>query len=53
MKYFSVLLPRRFEVVRFPLVTLGFSLWALLLFQFHAFRNRQLNFRIDSLRIDD
>src|SRR6267143_2075638 len=48
-----ILLSGHFKVVHLLLLTLGFSLRALLLLQFHGFCNGMLSFCIDSLGVND
>src|SRR5713226_9359452 len=52
-KNLLILLPRHFQIVRSLFLTLGFSLRALLLLQFHSFHNGKLSVCIDSLGVND
>src|SRR5260370_40845002 len=52
-KNLLILLPLHFQIVRSLFLTLGFSLRALLLLQFHSFHNGKLSFCIDSLGVND
>src|SRR5690242_13267069 len=53
MKTLPILLPHCFEVFRFFILTLRFSLRPLLLVEFHGFGNGKFSFCIRSLRIDN
>src|SRR5437588_11857107 len=52
-KNLPILLPRHFQVVYLLCLTLGFSLRALLLLQFHSFHCGKLRCCVDSLGIND
>src|SRR5258707_1186773 len=52
-KNLLILLSGHFQIVHLLLLTLGFSLRALLLLQPHSFHNGELSFCIDSLGVND
>src|ERR1700747_2217229 len=50
---FLILLARHFQVVRLLFPTFGFSLWALLLVEFHGFSNGEFGLCIGPFRKND
>jgi hypothetical protein len=53
MKNLPILLARRFKVVRFLFLALGFPLWSLLFLYFHSICNGKFGFCVDSLGVND